>query len=475
MTIVRFFRLPVFLGCALVVIAQISASPAALSADAELQTAQSDPNLVYTAYDPTGHELIVDRAAYFDKFHGFWLGQSIANWTGLITELDKVGGPGIHGQFYTRDNWGGPDHPAIWAIDGAPSEISPVIDFVLRGENEVWGADDDTDIEYMYLNALYASQTSILTPQQIRQSWLDHIYDETKPTPFGKEQGAFQNYLWVSNQRAHTLMLEGVLPPETSAPENNPHWDMIDAQLTTEIFGLFAPGRPDKALVAAYLPIRVTARKDAAWAAEFYVIMHALASQVDDRLSMAEKLRWMAQKARLNLPTGSYSAAMYDFVKSEYDTGHAWETVRDSLYETFQVNQEHGYDISSRGLYCNGCFASGINFGASLISLFFGEGDFKETIKIAVLCGWDSDNPAATWGGLLGFMIGKTGIEEAFGKKLSNQFHIHRTRRGFANAGLDRFDDMAQRGVFVTDRAVQEHLQGGVDLKRNVWLIPRAK
>ena len=31
------------------------------------------------------------------------------------------------------------------------------------------------------------------------------------------------------------------------------------------------------------------------------------------------------------------------------------------------------------------------------MSLFYGEEIFKETIKIATLCGWDSDNPASTW------------------------------------------------------------------------------
>ena len=51
---------------------------------------------------------------------------------------------------------------------------------------------------------------------------------------------------------------------------------------------------------------------------------------------------------------------------------------------------------------------------ASLVSLFYGEGDLKETIKIGVLSGWDSDNPTATWGGLLGFMYGKEGVEKTF-------------------------------------------------------------
>ena len=35
---------------------------------------------------------------------------------------------------------------------------------------------------------------------------------------------------------------QDLVPPATSDPANNPNSDMIDAQLTTEIFGLLAPG-----------------------------------------------------------------------------------------------------------------------------------------------------------------------------------------------------------------------------------------
>ena len=65
-----------------------------------------------------------------DQWQGFWLGQSIGNWTGLITEMDKVGGQGRQGEFYTRQDWAGLDEPAIWS--DKPSEISNTIDFVLR-------------------------------------------------------------------------------------------------------------------------------------------------------------------------------------------------------------------------------------------------------------------------------------------------------------------------------------------------------
>ena len=71
---------------------------------------------------------------------------------------------------------------------------------------------------------------------------------------------------------------------------------------------------------------------------------------------------------------------MFDFVKKNYDDNIPWEVTRDRVYERYQVYAEDGYDVTSRNLYCNGCFAAGINFASSIISLFYGEGDIKETI-----------------------------------------------------------------------------------------------
>ena len=440
----------------------------------ENRAGRLNPDLEYQPYSPGPGDLAISREAYFEKLQGFWLGQSIANWTGLVTEMDKIGGEGPHGEFYTRDDWGKPDQPSIWG-QGIPSDLSPTIDWVFEDEDSVWGADDDTDIEYMYQHLLLVNKTSILSGEQIRNGWLKHIYSEEN-TPFTDDEGEKENYLWVSNQRAHDLMrTEGMLPPATSDPANNPEYEMIDAQLTTEIFGLFAPGRPDIALKLAYLPIRTTARENAAWASEFYVLMHSLASLVDPRHTMKEQVQWMADTARRHLPNDSYTAKMFDFVKGRYRAGVPWEQARDDVYRRYQVEQRDGYDLTSRNLYCNGCFASGINFAASIISLLYGEGDYQETVKIAVLTGWDSDNPAATWGGLLGFMHGRKGIERAFGRKFSNRFNIHRTRGQFPDNGIDTFPRMAEKGIFVIDRIVQEEMGGGVDLVNDRWLIPPSK
>jgi hypothetical protein len=408
---------------------------------------------------PIDNQIKIDRISYLNQLEGFWLGQCIANWTGLITEMDKIGIPvdGKGGGFYTREDWGKKDQPNLWGSN----EYSDTITYIYAEKDSIWGADDDTDIEYIYQELLYHSPTLDLTGEQIRGAWIDHIHQEE------------ENFLWVSNQKAFDLMNEGVIPPATSDPNLNPHYEMIDAQLTTEIFGLFAPTKPEVAIALGHLPVRTTARENAAWISEFNIIMYSLASAQTEHGSRKEKVLWMAKQARLHLPNDSYSAKMFDFVLSYYNQKIPWEQTRDELHEKYQIRQEDGYHWATTDKSCNGCFAAGINFGASIVSLLYGEGDLKETIKIGALAGWDSDNPTATWGGLLGFMLGKKEVEKLFGKELSSSFNIHRTRKGFPNPGVDYFDNMALKGQLIVDRVVQEKMGGIVDEENNQWIIPK--
>ena len=412
-------------------------------------------------YNSRSTELIISRARYIDQLQGFWLGQCIANWTGLITEMDKIEAP-----FYTDNNWGKPDQPNIWG-HYLPNS-NKMIDYFFINEGSAWYADDDTDIEYMYQHLLEYHNTTILSAKQIKEGWIKHIYSN-------EDAPKNENYLWVSNETAYYLMMDGMVPPLTSEPENNPNYSMIDAQLTTEIFGLFAPGRPDVALKLAYLPIRTTAKFDAEWISNFYVSMHSLASSVNDSLSMNEKVLWLSNKARKELPKNSFSAKMYDFIFTSYKNNSDksnWEKTRDEVYQRYQKNSSDGYSY-------NQPFDAGINFAASLISLFYGAGDILRTIKIGTLCGWDSDNPTATWGGLLGFMIGKEGIEREFDKNnFSDTYWIHRTRRNFPDhtpniGGEDTFELMSERGVNIIDRIIVEEMKGKVDHDKGIWYIPQ--
>ncbi len=124
----------------------------------------------------------LSREQYAEKLRGFWLGQNIANWTGLITEMDKVGTPETL-PFYTDDDWGTQDLPAMW---GETVPHADKIDFYFEPKGTPWGADDDTDIEYMYAHLHYQHKTTKLTAEQIRDGWLKHTYSEEDAPLFQK-------------------------------------------------------------------------------------------------------------------------------------------------------------------------------------------------------------------------------------------------------------------------------------------------
>ena len=390
-------------------------------------------------------KITIQKAELLDKLEGFWLGQSIANWTGLITEMNKIGfsKDGKQEPFYTSENWGKMNEKS-WGS-------SQIIGFKFAKKDSIWGSDDDTDIEYMYQELLLDKNTLLLTDNQIRDGWLKHIKKEE------------QNYLWVSNQKAFDLMINGTLPPETSSPKLNPHYEMIDAQLTTEVFGLYSPLNPEFALLMSSLPIRTVARENAEWISQFYIIMHSLSYFNKDEISVKEKINLIADEARKILPNDSYSAKMYDYVKEKYQSGITWEATRDSLNLRYQINQMDNYMWATKDESCYGCFAAGINFGASIISLLYGEGDYKKTVKIAALCGWDSDNPAATWGGMLGFIYGAEKIKKLFEVEMSEKYNIHRTRINFSNDGIDDFKNMALKSMRIIEKVVTEKLNGKSD------------
>ena len=370
----------------------------------------------------------LSRTEYKDKLKGFWLGSCIANWTGLPTENRRTDFP-----FFTDADFGSGEK----------------YDYVL--DQDPWGADDDTDIEYVYQHAIEQYKNYNLTGKQISAEWKDHI-----GLPL----------LWVSNLAALGQMQNGAVPPATSFPENNPMWDMIDAQLTTEIFGAFSPGRPDVALEISHLPIRTTAYLHSEWAAEFYIIMYSYAAIVDPSLSLKNQVIWMAEQARKRVPDWSYIADMYDFVKAAYDTNidkDDWEKTRDEVAQRYQHNITAGYHYKYP-------WDSGINFAASIISLLYGEGDYKKTIKIGSMCGWDSDNPTATWGGLLGLLYGHKELQKHFDKTdFSDGFNIARTRYNMP-IPLDNFNDMSERGIEIIDAVVVDAMGGSI--LGNSWVIP---
>jgi ADP-ribosylglycohydrolase len=423
----------------------VATLPAQITGDTQTESTQrSDQATPGEAVDPDlllAH--VIDRGDYEDRLRAMWLGEVIANWTGRTTEGCCCPGCPGGGDFLTDADWGG------------QTPGGKTIEFIL--DQDPWLADDDTDIEYIY-QYLMESHGPELTAEQIRAGWMVHIND----------------FIWVSNARARALMDRGVAPPETSLGCGNIHSLRIDAQLTTEMFGVYCPGRPADALALAQLPIRTTAEGYAAHAAQAFVVMYAWATLVPDDLSGVERSLWLIERAREILPDTSKVSDVLDFVTAWYlsHPDDPWEDCRDAIYSRYQLNDDqHGF------LY-RGWTESTVNFATAIMALLYGEGDYRRTIQIATLSGWDSDNPAATLGGLLGLMLGYDDLVAQFpGQSLSDRYLVSNTRDGIEDRlpddldAEDTFALLAGRQLLVADQAIAA-LGGRLDPVRNRWVIP---
>lgn len=420
----------------------------------------------------------INRSEYASKLRGMWLGEAIANWTGIQTEGNRNKPP-----FMVQKDWGTlVDDKKSWddlvpAHD--PKRDPKLLDFVTQ---DPWKADDDTDIGYLYMHLMHIHQTPLLSPQQIAAGWDKSLRQEPKRGPRDNAYGDQQDetmFIWTSDLQALREMRKGVLPPATAfaaiSSVPNPTWGhrtpvpnyrLICAQLTTELIGAVAPGMPEYALQISNLPIRTTSGTYATHAAQFYVLLYSLAAVVDPALSPREKVLWLANEARKYIPSTSKTADIFDtlhkrFLRdcpSESAAGCArWEPARDLIYTRYHR------DAKKYGFRYFDWYESSVNFGTGILALLYGQGDLKRTIQIGTLSGWDSDNGTASMGGLLGLMNGYDWVAAQFpGIKLSDRYTIYRTRTDFHPDYLpndpqaeDTFTMLGKRTLETVDLAVK--------------------
>jgi hypothetical protein len=99
-----------------------------------------NPEFNYLRYKPASNDRIISRKDYYDRLQGFWLGQCIANWTGLVTEMDRIGNIGDikTGEFYTRNDWKGPTNQAygvrVFPVIFHPQSILFLLTRIVFGE-----------------------------------------------------------------------------------------------------------------------------------------------------------------------------------------------------------------------------------------------------------------------------------------------------------------------------------------------------
>jgi hypothetical protein len=349
----------------------------------------------------------IEVFSLFDKLRGMWVGQLVGNATGRATE-------GLYSSSTPN-----PDPCVPWQL------------------KQIWDADDDTDIEYLALHTLetYGFDCNSV---EIAGQWLEHVTDAN---------------LYVANLQAWRLLGDGLVPPETGSRTYNEHWYSIDAQIGTEVLGAVSPGLPQTAIDLAGRFGRVSNSGFAVHAAQFYAALYANAFFEPNVVNLVAA-------GLAALPAGSRTEAvitdvLHWYLEDAADGVLDWRTTRGKLYDKYQ-----GPDSSGR--YYN-WVESTINVGATVLALLYGRGDFKQTVQIAVLAGWDCDCNAATAGGLSGIIHGFTRLPH----DLTDPAVCGNTYVNVARPGLPDPTAPLPQSELITTVAIRMFLLAGENIVRS--------
>jgi ADP-ribosylglycohydrolase len=351
------------------------------------------------AFAAWAHARTIPADTYEDKLHAMWVGQLLGNYAGRGvypgTDVEKEGYCPRGGATFESIGWG----------DALATDI--------------WVADDDTALEYMYLDLLRTSPTP--SAAQLKQTWTDNF-------ALGD--------LYVANMQARYLMepapLGGdLVPPETGDFRRNMHWYAIDAQIATESAGALAPGMRQSAVDLCGQLSEVTNDGYPVHAAQFYASMYASAAMDEELagITHAEKVESLVARGLEVVPQTSRTREVVQLVQDRYDADKAagvlgdpdaWRQTQTMLYD------QYGSTLGSNNRY-RFWIESTVNTGLTTMALLYGQGDFQRTVEIGVRGGFDADCNPATAAGLLGMLKGyqgANGLVQELGVTPSDAYNV---------------------------------------------------
>ena len=397
-------------------------------------------SLFLSAFAIDAEERIISKADLTDRVLGFWNGQLLGNYIGFPFEnlYRDESIPILIERIYTADY---DESIPLKIHDSDRRGYIPILARSLGGAF----SDDDTDIEFVTLHAVEKHGLDITYPE-ITAAWKTHIND----------------YIWVANREARNLMDQGFIAPDTGRKENNKHWFQIDPQLVNEIWSAFYPGMIEQATNRALWGARIT---NDDWGTHPTVAYGAIISAAffeDD----IERLVELAADA---VPShGPFSEGLRDVINwhKQYDD---WRVTRQLIHEKYWAYAEGDFTAPVS-------IVSSLNNGLTgVMALLYGEGDYTRTVGIATSAGYDSDNQAATLGGLIGAMKGMRGLGDDViqrMKTLDSQWEWETPfNNTYVNISRDELrlrtpiSEIVDRIVAVAEQAIREN--GGRMILRN--------
>ncbi len=315
---------------------------------------EGHPSLYYRVYDSFDKYLedidpiIKDQS--FDKNSERFLNQTYYGWLAQIV----AGAVGTAVEGYTTKN--------------IREAFGEVYDYVRKPNTY----NDDITYEIAFLKALERKGKD-LQPADIAEEWAALI-------PFA----------WSAEEWAIKNIKMGIYPPE-SGYLHNPYREWIGAQMRGAVCGMVAPNQPLLAAKLAYMDGIVSHYNNGVIGEIFNAVMTSLAYNLNDVREILDLT------IHHYIPKNSeyYSVVNYalKICKENTDWESAWEIIIDK-YKHY--NWIHAYP----------------NAAAEIVSLWFGNNDFDETIHICAMVGYDVDCNAAQIATILGIINQEKTLKE---------------------------------------------------------------
>lgn len=230
---------------------------------------------------------------------------------------------------------------------------------------------DDITYELAFLKA-YEEKTDAITGQDIALQWIGLV-----PMGWSAEEVALRNIRY------------GIFPPE-SGLFGNPFREWIGAQMRGAVCGMVAPGKPKEAARLAWVDGSVSHHNNGIIGEVFNAILVSLSFVKQD-------MREILRETLSMIPAESEYFSVVNFAYQAALANERWEDAW-RLCEAFvrEYNWIHAYP----------------NAVAEVIALYYGNGDFNETMRMIAMVGQDVDCNAAQIMTAIGVMFGSNSIPE---------------------------------------------------------------
>jgi ADP-ribosylglycohydrolase len=250
--------------------------------------------------------------------------------------------------------------------------------------------DDDVSGTFTFLRAMPDNGNDPkLTPEQIGNAWLNYIVER-------------RTILWwggVGNSTEHTAYVRlqaGVPAPASGSIALNGKTvaEQIGSQIFIDGWGMIAPGDPELAADFARRASSVSHDGEAIYGAQVVAAMEAQAFVEPD-------LNRLIDVGVSLIPADSKIARLIADIREWHAAEPDWRKAREL------VAANYGYDK-----YIGACHMVP-NHALIILSLLYGDDDFRKSLMIVNTAGWDTDCNSGNVGAILGIKNGLATIDES--------------------------------------------------------------